>query len=136
MGEVALCRVLWDPDKVLASLKLLCEPYPDALATALIRTFFWEAPFALQNAAHGRGQDDPAYVAGCAFRSIACLSQSLFALNRVYLLNEKGAVEGVERLSRRPADFAVRVKRAVADGAAGLVALNELVEETASLLKA
>lgn len=134
VGEVALCRVLWDPENVLAGLKRRCEPYPPALGEALIRSFFWEARFALENAAHGRGRDDPAYVAGCGFRAVACLCQTLFALNGVYLLNEKGAVRGVEKLPRRPADFAGRVAQAIGAGAAGLPILTALVEETASLL--
>jgi len=136
MGEVALARMLWDPDSVLTSLKRQCDPYPAALGEALIRTFFWEAKFALENAAHGRGRDDPAYVAGCAFRCVACLCQALFAQNRVYFLNEKGAPAAVERLAVKPRDFAARVRRAVADGAAGLEGLMALVEETAGLLKA
>jgi hypothetical protein len=136
MGEVAHCQVLWDPEAVLAPLRRQCEPYPPALAEALIRTFFWEARFALENAAHGRGRDDPAYVAGCAFRCIACLCQTLFALNRTYLLNEKGAVAGVEQLALKPADFAGRVRRALSDGPAGLALLSSLVDQTASLLKA
>ena len=133
MGEVALAQVLWDPDQVLMPLKRQCEPYPPALGEALIRSFLWEAKFALENAAHGRGRDDPAYVAGCTFRSVACLCQSLFALNRVWLLNEKGATQAVEKLSRRPADFASRVAQAIAAGAAGVPPLKTLVEETAAL---
>jgi hypothetical protein len=134
MGEVALCRVLWDPDSVLGPLRRQCDPYPPALGEALIRSFFQEARFALENAAHGRGSRDPAYVAGCAFRSVACLCQALFAHNRTYLLNEKGAVAGVERLAAKPEDFAARVQRALGEGAAGLPALMALVEETTNLL--
>ena len=133
MGEVALARVLWDPDQVMAPLKRQCTPYPPALAEVLIRTFLWEARFAVENALHGRGRDDPAYVAGCGFRCIACLCQSLFALNGVYLLNEKGAALAVAKLPRHPPDFAARVQQAVAAGAAGLPALMTLVEETAVL---
>jgi len=133
MGEVALAQVLWDPDGVLAPLKRQSTPYPPALGEALIRTFLREAKFAIENALHGRGRDDPAYVAGCGFRSVACLCQSLFALNRVYLLNEKGAAQAVDRLPRRPADFAARVARAIGAGAAGLPALMTLVEETGTL---
>ena len=136
MGEVAMCRSLWDPENVLTPLKRQCDPYPPALGEALIRSFFWEARFALENAGHGRGREDANYVAGCSFRSVACLCQALFAHNRVYLLNEKGAVAQVERLGVKPADFADRVRRALADGAAGLPALMALVAETASLLKA
>jgi hypothetical protein len=136
MGEVALCRVLWDPDAVMAPLRRLCTPYPEALSEALIRSFFWEARFALENAGHGSGRDDRNYVAGCVFRSIACLCQALFAANRAYLLNEKGAVAGVERLERRPADFARRVAEIHRGGAAGLAGLRGLIDETAGLLKA
>jgi len=136
MGEVAHCQVLWDPEAVLVPLRRRCDPYPAALGEALIRSFFWEARFALENAGHGRGSKDPAYVAGCAFRSVACLCQTLFALNRTYLLNEKGAVTGVERLALKPADFADRVRRALGGGAAGLAVLSVLVDETADLLKA
>jgi hypothetical protein len=117
MGEVALAHVLWDPDGVMAPLKRQCTPYPPALAEVLIRTFLWEARFAVENALHGRGRDDPAYVAGCGFRCIACLCQSLFALNGVYLLNEKGAALAVAKLPRHPPDFAARVQQAVAAGA-------------------
>jgi len=136
MGEVALCRVLWDPENVVAGLKRRCEPYPPALGEARIRGFFWEARFALENALHGRGRDDSAYVAGCGFRAVACLCQTLFALNGVYLLNEKGAATGVEKLARRPPDFAERVGQAIGAGAAGLPRLMALVDETADLLKA
>lgn len=136
LGEVAHCKVLWDPDGVMASLKRLCEPYPEALGEALIRSFFWEARFALENAEHGRGRDDPNYVAGCTFRSVACLCQTLFALNRTHLLNEKGAVRGVERLSRHPAGFAARVEEIHCAGASGLPALRSLIDEVEGLLKA
>jgi len=133
MGEVALAGVLWDPDRVMAPLKRQCTPYPPALGEALIRTFLWEARFAVENGLHGRGRDDPAYVAGCGFRAVACLCQSLFALNGVYLLNEKGAAQAVEKLARHPAGFAARVAQAIAAGATGLPALMTLVEETAAL---
>ncbi|MFM9776267.1 hypothetical protein ACKI1Z_41690, partial [Streptomyces galilaeus] len=76
---------------------------------------------------------DPAYVAGCGFRAVACLNQSLFALNGVYLLNEKGATQAAEKLTRRPSGYAARVGQAIGSGATGLPALMTLVEETAAL---
>jgi hypothetical protein len=133
MGEVALARVLWDPDQMMAPLKRLCTPYPPALAEALIRSFLWEAKFAVENALHGRGREDPSYVAGCGFRAVACLCQSLFAANGVYLLNEKGATQAVGKLAVHPAGFADRVGQVLAAGASGLPTLMTLVEETAAL---
>jgi hypothetical protein len=74
-------------------------------------SFEWEAEFALANARKSLDRGDVSYLAGCAFRAIACLCQTFFAINGIYLLNEKGAVAGTAGLQRRPADFA----RCVAD---------------------
>lgn len=138
MGEVAYCRALWDPVGLLASIKQMTSPYPTRLADALIDTFLWEAEFTLQNARHGRGLEDVSYVVGCSFRCIACLCQVLFAMNRVYLLNEKGAVAATASFARRPDAFASRVTASLqAIGAArladGLQELEFLVKETEAL---
>ena len=78
---------------------------------------------------------DVSYLAGCAFRAVACLCQTLFALNGVYLLNEKGAVAAVDGFALSPTGFAKRVASLFADlgsgnHAAGLDRLQELIVET------
>jgi hypothetical protein len=98
MGEIALCRPLSDPRGVIAGLKAATAPYPDPLRNALIGHFHWEVLFAIENAKTALAKGDQAYIAGCAFRSLSCVAQVLFALNRRYLINEKGAVEGAARL--------------------------------------
>jgi hypothetical protein len=105
MGEIACCRVLWGASGILETLKQQTIPYPPQLRQSLMRTFLWEARFAVENARHGRALDDPIYVAGCCYRSVACLCQVLFAVNGSYLLNEKGAVSGAQLLAIRPKDF-------------------------------
>jgi predicted nucleotidyltransferase len=91
MGEVALCRPLRDPEGRLAALKAMTRPYPEPLREALLRRFLWEVLFSIENGELAVARGDPTHVAGCAYRAMACLSQSLFALNRRYLINEKGA---------------------------------------------
>ena len=54
-------------------------------------------------------RDDRTYIAGCAFRSLACAAQVLFALNRNYLINEKGAVAAAARLPLTADNLAERV---------------------------
>lgn len=138
MGEVALCKPLYDPAGVLAALRARTTPYPDALKATLRQRFEWEARFSLENAEKSRARGDTAYIAGCAFRAVACLCQSLHAINGVYLLNEKGAVAGVARLSRKPTAFAERVGmilRDVSEGsyASGLERLDELIVESCAI---
>ena len=98
MGEVALCRALHDPERVVAGLKAMTAPYPDRLREELVRRFQWEALFSIENAETGVPRGDETYIAGCAFRSLSCVAQVLFALNRRYLINEKGALEAAVRL--------------------------------------
>lgn len=135
MGEVACARILHDPRQELARLKGRTAPYPEALAKALRARFEWEATFALENARKSLDRADVSYLAGCVFRSVACLCQTLFALNGAYLLNEKGAVAAIDRFERRPEAFARRVAALYADlgrgaHAAALDGLAVLIEET------
>jgi predicted nucleotidyltransferase len=104
MGEVALCRPLHDPDGALAALKVMTEPYPDPLREALIRRFLWEVLFSVENGEIAFARSDQTHIAGCAYRALCCVGQVLFALNRRYLINEKGAIE-------EAADFPVAVPR-------------------------
>jgi len=92
MGEVATCRVLSDPDGVLADLKGRTRPYPEPLRQALVARFGWEVGFAIDNAELAARRGERTHIAGCAYRALCCLAQVLFALNRRYLINEKGAV--------------------------------------------
>ncbi len=138
MGEVACARLLHDPAGALAPLQARTSPYPMALASALRERFEWEAEFSLANARKSLDRGDVSYLAGCAFRAIACLCQTLFAMNGVYLLNEKGAVAAVDGFARKPADFAPRVTMVFADlgsgaHAAGLDRLASLIAETRAI---
>jgi predicted nucleotidyltransferase len=138
MGEAACAHVLHDPAGALAALQRRTTPYPAALAKALRERFEWEAEFALANARKSLDRGDVSYLAGCAFRAIACLCQTLFALNGVYLLNEKGAVAAVDGFALSPTDFAKRVASLFAElgsgnHAAGLDRLHELIADTGGL---
>ena len=93
MGEAAICRPLHDPEGLLAGLKAMTEPYPAPLREALIRRFQWEVLFSVENAETGVGRSALTHIAGCAYLALSCVVQVLFALNRRYFVNEKGALE-------------------------------------------
>jgi hypothetical protein len=131
MGEVALCRPLRDPDGALARLKSMAVPYPEKLREALIRRFQWEILFSIENAQTAMPKGDQSYIAGCAFRSFACAAQVLFALNRNYLINEKGAVAAAARLPLTITDFTERARSVWQ--AIGLRALDTALSELMSI---
>ena len=105
MGEIHYCRPLLDADGVLQSLKNLARDYPPPLKRALIQNQLWEARFALDTCRASAARGDAFYVAGCLFRCAACMVQALFALNKRYLISEKGSVGATDSLPLRPANF-------------------------------
>jgi Nucleotidyltransferase domain len=131
MGEVALCRPLSDPKGVIAGLKAMTVPYPDKLREALIRRFQWEALFSIENAETAVFRGDQTYIAGCAFRSLSCVAQVLFALNRRYLINEKGAIEAAARLPLTIEGLSERARNVWR--ALGLRALDAALAELGSI---
>lgn len=135
MAEVALCQPLWDPAGRIATLKASTHPYPPALKTTLVGRFLWEAGFSLANARKGVQRQDVAYVAGCCFRTVACLAQALFALNERYLMNEKGAVAAADGFSLAPAHLAARVTEALAGLAADEQRLTHAIDTLAALVR-
>jgi predicted nucleotidyltransferase len=92
MGEIALCRPLHDPQGVIGGLKAATSPYPEKLREALLRTFLWEVQFSIANGEIAVARGEQTHIAGCVYRALSCIAQVLFAINRRYLINEKGAL--------------------------------------------
>jgi hypothetical protein len=74
------------------------RPLPGKLREALIHRFQWESLFSIENAQAAVSRGDQTYVAGCTFRSLSCVAQVPFDLNRRYLI--KRALSKWRRASR------------------------------------
>lgn len=109
LGEVAVCQPLWDTEGIIAKLKSSITPYPVALQKAVIQNFAWEIDFSIGIAQKSIAKADVAYAAGCCFRSVMCMLQVLFAVNKEHWLNEKGAVAIANNFEIKPPDFNYRV---------------------------
>jgi hypothetical protein len=99
-----------------------------------------EARFSVLIGLKGAKRGDVAYVAGCAYRAAACVTQALFALNCQWWLNEKGSVALADAFAAKPPAFRSRLENALArlgtspdDLRAALETIAVLAEETASL---
>ncbi|MGE5866665.1 MAG: nucleotidyltransferase domain-containing protein [Rhizobacter sp.] len=110
LAEVAVAQPLADGGGRLADLKRRMHPYPVGLQAALVERFLWESRFSLDTARKAAARADAHYVAGCAFRSINCLLQVVFALNEAHWLNEKGALHLAQRFTQRPCDLLKRAE--------------------------
>ena len=109
MGEVAHCQPIHDPQRIIAELKAMTSPYPEQMRKATIRRFQWEIMFSIENGEIAVARGEQTHIAGCAYRALCCIGQVLFALNRRYLINEKGALEEVSRFPLTISDLPDRV---------------------------
>ncbi|GLW99057.1 hypothetical protein Misp02_31440 [Microtetraspora sp. NBRC 16547] len=142
VGEVALGQVLADPAGELTRLRRQAAAYPEPLREALVAGA-WEATFLVGVAAKGAARADLLYVSLCLSRAFGVLVQALFAANRRWCLNEKGALAVAEALPGAPVDFGGRVRGllgALGESAESLAtAVTEaqaLVDETRATLTA
>lgn len=138
MGELASCQVLWDGAGQLTALKQQAMQYPPALQRTIIATFAFEMRFSCELATKTIVRGDTYYVLAHVVRALSCLNQVLFALNRQYCINEKGAVAFIEHLPLRPAHYQQRVTALCAlvgaDPTGACALLAALIDETTTLL--
>jgi hypothetical protein len=105
LGETHCCQTLYDPNGELAALKKLVAHYPIRLRPALIEKHLFDARFELELAAKSAQRGDILHFAGCLFRVAGFMTLVLYALNRRYYLNEKGAFTESQEFSVVPAWF-------------------------------
>lgn len=136
-GELAVCRPLWMRDDAFTAMKARAEQFPDAMREAMLTAYGFEMRFSWSFAEKYLYTGDAGYIAGHLFRSVSCMHQALFALNRGYCLNEKKAAIRVDKLRLRPENYSHRVNRVFELPAAeGIAELNTLVTEAEAIIAA
>jgi predicted nucleotidyltransferase len=114
-GEVHVCRPLFDPSAAIAGLKSKVAKYPEEFRRAVIRKHLVDAEFEISIAAKPAARGDVMYVAGCLFRAAGFMTLVLYALNRRFFLNEKGAFAESRGFTIKPAHFHDTVARILAN---------------------
>ncbi len=104
-GEVSVCRPLFAANSTLAELKSMVREYPEKFRIAAASKHLFDAEFEISIAAKPAARADVMYVAGCLFRAAGFMTLVLYALNRRFFLNEKGALAESRRFAIKPARF-------------------------------
>lgn len=115
-GEIATCRILEDPDGLVAEAKAQLDPYPPALTTAMIENL-WQARFLVDSARKGAAGGDAAYVQLCCSTALMLCAHAWHAAAGVWVTNEKGLVPGVDRLPLETGGFSAAAHQALTWGA-------------------
>ena len=113
-GEIHVCRPLFDPTATISQLKSEVREYPDKLRTAAVAKHLFDAEFEISIAAKPAERADVMYIAGCLFRAAGFMTLVLYALNRRFFLNEKGAFGESQKFAIKPPRFHDTVARVLA----------------------
>lgn len=138
MGELAVCKMLWDKKGNISLRKSIAEQYPSKLKKAIIGFFGFEARFSLMFAESNAKKNDVYYVTAHIVRAISALNQVLFAINEEYCLNEKKAVGMIDGFNIHPLGYQDKVNSiftvAGTDSSNACIQLRQLIDEVQGML--
>lgn len=109
LAETHVCIPLFDPQGVLERLKRTLTVYPLKLQQSIVTNSLWGAEFAFFFARRFAVAIDVYNTVGCLSRITGYLTQALYALNKIYFISDKGALEEIARFERRPSAYAERI---------------------------
>ena len=132
-GETNCCVPLHDPRSILRGLKRKIAVYPAALRRAIVTRHLFDATFQLAVADKPAQRGHIAYVAGSLFHAAGFLTMVLYALNRQWLINEKGALPASRNFKLRPRGFHSTIDKAMARPGATPRALARSIDKMRAL---
>ena len=114
MGELAHCRILSSNNSLVSDQKKRLMTFPSDYRVAVIEKFLWECEFSMQCGRKAVGKGDILYASGSLFRCAISLLQVLYAINELYMLNEKGSLDRLlkQKGAYIPKDFAKNIEAA------------------------
>lgn len=130
LAETQICIPLFDPTGLIAQLKLAIQPYPVLLKKNMVQQSLWSAEFTLMHAAYFGGIYDVYNTLGCFTRCIKNLVMALFALNELYPISDKRAIDILEKAAIKPARLRDKIDHILC---AGKEALDNRVANLKSL---
>ncbi len=113
-GEVHFCVPLMERGAAISKLKPLIAPYPKAMRIAMVRKHLHDAAFELAIADKPAFRGDVMYTTACLVRAAGFMTMVVYALNRRWLINEKGALLGLDKFRILPRDFRRSIERVLA----------------------
>lgn len=109
LAECVSCVPLIDPKQILHRLKQISATYPQALKASVINMALWSAEFTLAHAHSFAMQKDMYNLLGCFTRALKSITEALFALNSIYPISDKYAVQLLSNAAMVPANLEEKV---------------------------
>jgi predicted nucleotidyltransferase len=137
LAETKHCIPLYDKTGVIDELKAEVEIYPQKLKEAIIQQSLWLAEFTVLHAGIFFKKQDIYNTVGCLTRAAKYLVNTLFAVNEIYPMTDKRAIEILEKSSLHPENLKEKIEAVLCVQKETLIenidALKNLFQETVSL---
>ncbi|MDX2130339.1 MAG: nucleotidyltransferase domain-containing protein [Chloroherpetonaceae bacterium] len=137
LAETHYCIPLFDTDGIITKLKDSVKEYPQKLKRSVIQQSLWSAEFTIIHAQKFADKNDIYNTVGCLTRTTKCIVTSLFALNELYPLGDKRALNILENAKTKPENLTLKIdsilsctKNSLSDNVKNL---KLLFQETVSL---
>jgi len=128
---------LYDPAGVIEELKNSVRQYPQKLKQSVIQQSLWSAEFTIWQAQAFSKKEDVYNTVGCLTRTIKNIVSALFAINEIYPMGDKRALQILESSEIKPVDLTSKINDILYYNNRGLVdnvaQLKKLFRETITL---
>ena len=114
LAETQVCIPLYDPGEHIAKLKQQVTAYPSKLKQRIIADTLWSAEFTLSFARDYASQGDIYNTVGCFTRVASNLTQTLFALNERYYMQDKQILDAIATFPNLPPGYIQQVNHILA----------------------
>lgn len=109
LAETHSCIPLYDPENVISKLKDSVKQYPKKLKQSVVQQSLWSAEFTIWQAEKFAAKTDMYNTVGCLTRAMYSIVSTLFALNEIYPMGDKRAIEIVEKTKNKPINFTNKI---------------------------
>lgn len=137
LAETKSCIPLYDPTGVIENLKAEVQTYPAKLKQTIIQDALWAAEFTLLQIETFAKKQDVYNTAGCLTRATKSIINALFAINELYPIGDKKAIEILEQADKHPKGLAEKVEKVLFLNKGNLtqnvLELRDLFEQTVAL---
>lgn len=109
LAETYYCKPLYDPENIIYTLKQEVEKYPEKLRQTVIIQSLWSAEFTLWQTKNFALKGDVYNTLGCLTRVVKNIVTALFAINEIYPLGDKRALQIIEQAKTKPENLSKKI---------------------------
>lgn len=102
LAETYYCHSLYDPHHIIEKMKNEVAEYPIKLKNTIVQQALWSAEFTCWQADKFAQKQDMYNTAGCITRAMKNIIEALFALNELYSIGDKYAIQQITQAPNCP----------------------------------